>query len=218
MNLAWPVTPRRGACPRGFGPEADGRHRAFSLLEMLITLALMIIMLVMFYGFGSRSHQQQQKKACQKNLQKIFVALDIFANEHDGTFPVLPGAETAEGPLALLVPQYSADTSIFICPGSKDAPLPSGESFTRRRISYAYYMGRRSGGATEALMTDRQINTQPKQVGEAVFSTTGKPPGNNHHKYGGNYLFEDGHLEISGTTTPFSLVWTQGVTLLNPKP
>src|ERR1051326_3019865 len=105
-------------------PETSRRRAGFSLIEMLITLALILIMSVMLYGFGSRSHQQQQKKACQKNLLKIYMALELFANEHDKFFPILPGADTAEGPLALLVPRYSADTSLFICPGSKDSPIP----------------------------------------------------------------------------------------------
>ena len=196
----------------------ESQRHAFSLLEMLLSLALILIMSVMLYGFGSRSHQANQKKACQKNLLKIHLALEIFANEHEGSFPALPGAQTAEEPLALLVPRYTADTSSFICPGSKDSQLPSGESFARRKISYAYFMGRRLSDSQEALLTDRQVNTQPKNAGQNLFSTTGKPPGNNHHKYGGNCLFADGHVEMISATVPFSLVWTQGVMLLNPRP
>src|SRR6266446_4996097 len=97
---------------------------AFSLLEMLITFALILIMMVLLYGSGSRTRQNQQKKTCQKNLLKLHIALEIFADEHDGGFPILPGAHTAEEPLELLVPQYTADTSLFICPGSKDSSLP----------------------------------------------------------------------------------------------
>lgn len=200
------------------GPGVSQHGAAFSLVELLITLALMIVMFVMLYGFGSGSHQQRQKKLCQKNLQKIYVALEIFANEHDGAFPVLPGAETAEDALDLLVPRYTADTGSFICPGSKDSPILSAASFAKRKISYAYFMGRRLTNIAEVLMTDRQAGTQPKNKGETVFSTTGKPPGNNHHKYGGNYLFGDGHLERSSAMAPFSLVWPQGVELLNPRP
>ena len=188
------------------------------MIEMLITLALMLIMMMMLYGFGSKGHQQRQKKACQKNLQKVYVAMEIFANEHDGTFPMLPNAATAEEPLALLVPRYTADTSCFICPGSKDAQLPSGESFAKRQISYAYFMGRQLTHSAELLMTDKQVSTQQKTSGEEIFSTTGKLPGNNHHKYGGNYLFCDGHIEMSSAKAPFPLVWPEGVMLLNPKP
>jgi prepilin-type N-terminal cleavage/methylation domain-containing protein len=203
---------------RWFCYRAPKMRAAFTLIEMLITLALMLIMMIMLYGFGSQGHQQRQKKACQKNLQKIYVALEIFANEHDGAFPRLADATTAEEPLALLVPRYTADTSCFICPGSKDAPLPSGESFAKRRISYAYFMGRQLANSAELLMTDKQVNTQQKIAGDGVFSTTGKLPGNNHHKYGGNYLFCDGRMEMSSARAPFPLVWPEGVMLLNPKP
>ena len=53
----------------------------FSLLELLIALALMIVMSVMLYGFGSASRQRSQKKLCADNLQKIYLAMQIYAND-----------------------------------------------------------------------------------------------------------------------------------------
>lgn len=195
---------------------------------MLVTLALILIMMVMLYGFGSRSHQQRQKKVCQKNLQKSYVALQIFAGEHQNAFPVLAGATTAEAPLTVLVPGYTVDTSSFICPGSKDKPLKAGISFGDARISYAYFMGQRSEDTSSSdnptnagpqfLMSDRQVNAERKEIGEQVFSKDGKRPGNNHHQYGGNYLFIDGHMEMTGPLAKFPIIWPAGVQLLNPKP
>jgi competence protein ComGC len=193
------------------------RVRAFSLVEMLVTLAIIIVLFVLMYGFGSKSHQQQQKIVCQKNLATILVALEIFAREHDGFFPVLTNALTSEEPLAQLVPKYTAMTEMFICPGSKDKRIPDGETFAKRRISYAYYMGQRAESSAELLMSDQQIDTRPKPQGAQVFSTNGKKPGNNHHKYGGNLLYVDGRTEKISATTPFSLMPTQGVVLLNPR-
>ncbi len=66
-------------------------------------------------------------------------------------------------------------------------------------------------------MSDQQIDTRPKPVGAQVFSTDGKKPGNNHHKYGGNLLYVDGRAEKISATTPYSLIATQGVVLLNPR-
>lgn len=178
----------------------------------------MLVLMTVYYGFGSRSHQREQQKLCRGNLQKIYVALQIYANEHNGKFPVVEGAKTSEEALDPLVPRYTSDTRIFICPGSKDDSLPQGGSFLKRKISYAYFMGRRSSDLQEALMSDKQVDTQPKIAGQTVFSTTGKPPGNNHHKYGGNFLFCDGRTEFSPSEAPFSLVFKQDVVLLNPKP
>lgn len=191
----------------------------FTLIEMLITLALILILTVMFYGHGSRSWQQRQKIACQKNLQTIYIALEIYANEHQGAFPIRGDAQTAEAALSLLVPRYTTVTESFICPGSKDAALPEGESFEKRKISYAYYMGRRLADSTEAVMSDEQINTKAKMVSELVFSADGKSkPGKNHNKFGGNVLFCDGRTEESPAKSAFPLSVTPGVVLLNPKP
>jgi len=199
------------AAPRG---GAGG----FSLIELLIVLALLLIMVVMMRSSGSRSRQERDKAACEKNLHQDYLALEIFANEHDGLFPVVAGAKTSEAPLSLLVPKYTVATESFICPGGKDSGLPEGEPFARRRISYAYYMGLRAVDTAEPLMSDRQINTASRNKGDLLFSTTGQPPGNNHHKYGGNVLFVGGDVRMSRPKAEFSLKPAQTVILLNPKP
>jgi hypothetical protein len=185
---------------------------------LLIVLALLLIMAVMLRSSGSRSRQERDKAACEKNLHQDYLALEIFANDHDGNYPVVAGAKTSEAPLSLLVPKYTVATDSFLCPGGKDSGLPDGEPFTRRRISYAYYMGLRAVDAGEPLMSDRQINTSTRNKGDILFSTTGQPPGNNHHKYGGNVLFVGGDVKSSRPKAEFPLTPTQGVVLLNPKP
>src|SRR5215211_5163199 len=79
-------------------------ERGFSLVEMLITIALIIIMFVMLYGKGSRRFQHEQKQACQENLQNIYVALQLYANDTDGVFPIRTEAKTSEQALSLLLP------------------------------------------------------------------------------------------------------------------
>jgi prepilin-type N-terminal cleavage/methylation domain-containing protein/prepilin-type processing-associated H-X9-DG protein len=203
---------------RGIRPGTPSARSGFSLIELLVVLALMIVIITMMWGFGSESRQHAAQRACRQNLEKIYVALQIYAGDFSGRLPAITNAQTSEAPLSLLVPHYTVDTSIFICPGGKDSALPSGVSFANRKISYAYYTGERLGDAQQPLMSDRQINTLPKLAGDFVFSTTGKPPGNNHHKYGGNFLFCDGHADTTPPQLSFSLVTTQGIVLLNPKP
>jgi len=199
-------------------PHSENSPAGFSLVEMLVTLALLSIMAVMLYGFGSASHQRTQKELCHDNLQKIYLAMQIYANDFGGTLPFKTNVLTSEDVLDELVPHYTADTTIFICPGGRDAQIPSGEPLTQHKISYAYYMGRRLNAPQQVLMSDRQVDTEPKRAGEYVFSTNGKSPGNNHHKYGGNFLLGDGSVQASKAQTPFSLAVPPGVVLLNPKP
>jgi prepilin-type N-terminal cleavage/methylation domain-containing protein len=190
---------------------------AFSLIELLIVLALMVIMSVMLYSFSSPYHQRTQKELCSDNLQKIFLAQQIYCNDF-GKFPLNTNAQTSEQALDVLVPRYTVDTSIFICPGGRDSDIPSGAPISKYKISYAYYMGRGTNDAGSFLMSDRQINTLSKDKGDQVFSLNGKSPGNNHHKYGGNVLFSDGSVQATPPTLTFPLAFSNGIVLLNPKP
>ena len=191
----------------------------FSLIELLAVAAILLLLFVLYWGSSTSDNQKRQtQKDCQNHLQKIYMAMDIYANEHAGKFPEQTDAHTSEEALDALVPRYTVDTAMFICPGTKDPPLPAGQSFGQHKISYAYYMGRRAADSQQALMSDQQVNSLSKAPGEYAFSSTGKPPGNNHGKLGGNFLFCDGRAEPAPARTPFSLVLTQGIVLLNPNP
>ena len=152
--------------------------------------------------------------------RKIFFSpiLGGNADNFHGVLPSKTNATTSEEVLGALVPKYSADTSIFICPGGRDKAIPSGVPLEQLKISYAYYLGRRLDESQKVLLSDRQIDTEPKRAGEMVFSANGKPPGNNHHKYGGNFLMADGSVTASGAQLAISLTMSPGVVLLNPKP
>jgi len=167
----------------------------FSLLELLITVALMAVMYTMLLGPSSKWHQEQQMVRCARNLQLLHVAMGIFATDHGGAFPASPGA---------LVPRYTADDAIFTCPGRKNG-------------GYAYYRGRSAkDGANVALMSDAQVHDRSMVQKELLFSEDGKPPGNNHRKYGGNILFCDGRIEASGAHAVCDLMFQAPVILENP--
>ncbi len=194
------------------------RSKGFSLIELMLVIAIMAILSAMMYSFSSGRHQRNQKQLCGDNLQKIYLAMQIYANDFKAALPTSTNALTSEPVLEELVPRYTADTSIFICPGGRDAEIPSGEPLTRYTISYAYYMGRKLDGPQIVLMSDRQVNTLPKAVGDYAFSKNGKAPGNNHHKFGGNFLMGDGSIQASPAQLTFSLPIEPGIVLLNPKP
>jgi prepilin-type processing-associated H-X9-DG protein len=190
---------------------------AFSLIELLVVVAVLIILTTLYWNHGP-SKRDRELLSCRHNLEKIYLAMQIYANDNAGKFPVTTNALTAEDALAPLVPHYTSDTSIFLCPASGDSPLPDGKSFRDWKISYAYYMGRQLTEPGQALMSDEQINTLSKNTGATVFSDTGKPPGNNHGKGGGNFMMCDGSVISSAGNAPISLILMPPVVLLNPKP
>jgi len=190
---------------------------AFSLIELLCTTAILLILYSLYFTSGSSHYQARQKALCQKNLENVYVALKTFAADHNGTFPVATNATFSEAPLSLLVPQYTAVTEIFIYPGSGHKKLPEAESFAQRKISYAYCMGLKiDDGADRLLMADALVDTRPKEIGQRIFSATGKKPGNNHNRFGGNLMFCDGQIQNTEANAPVAI--PAGVTLLNPRP
>ena len=195
------------------------RRGGFTLIEMLVVMALMCIMYVAMYSPSSKFYQERQKAVCARNLQMIHIALKIYAGDNHDAFPIVTGATSAEAPLSLLVPRDTADTAVFICPGTRDRRLPEAQSFAQRTISYAYYMGQHAtDGADQLLMSDRQVDARAKIQGEIVFSVDGTPPGRNHRRYGGNFLYIDGHVETSELHAAHDLPCPPGVVLLNPRP
>jgi len=198
-------------------------HRAasaFSLVELLCVLVILLILAVMLNGRLAGVHRRTAQELCRNNLQTIYLALNIYSNDNHGTYPFLKDAAISSAPLSLLLPRSTTETAIFICPGSKDTALPEGESFAQRRISYAYYMGRASnaGPAAQAILSDWQLNTLPKTKGQPLFSPVGKKPANNHDKDGGNILLDNGEVIRSGPNAALNLPTPSGVTLLNPGP
>jgi len=194
-------------------------HAGFSLLELLIVMALIIVLFTLYWSGGSRSYQTKQLANCEKNLQNIYVALKTYAIDNNSRLPVLANSTTSEPVLSQLIPRYTTGTEFFICPGCKDSALPEAQPFAERKISYAYYMGRKiEDGPGEPLMSDRQVDANPKLLGQTLFSADGKKPGNNHNKYGGNIMFCDGNVQTSPASSAFNLTNAPNVVLLNPKP
>jgi prepilin-type N-terminal cleavage/methylation domain-containing protein len=189
---------------------------AFSLIELLVVLALILILTVLSAGRLTTSARKRELAACGSNLQKIYIALNFYRSDN-GSYPFVPDAQTSAEPLSLLVPKGTTDTQIFICPGSGDKALPESEAFGKRRISYDYYTGRATNGnPQDIILSDWQVNTLPKQKGSPTFSIDGKKPGNNHGAVGGNLLSCGGAVVFSGPKAAQDLVLPSSVKLLGP--
>jgi hypothetical protein len=183
---------------------------------LLLVVAILLVLVTLYWGPKSGSRERALLKSCQYNLQKLHMALSVYANDHAGRYPVVRGAQSPQAGLEPLVPRYNSDTSIFICPGSKDSAPPAGQPLRGSKISYAYYMGRTATNPPQVLVTDQQVDGQAKGAGQMVFSSDGKPPGNNHGKSGGNLLLTDGQVLRSPAAAAMPLPVATGEALLNP--
>lgn len=196
------------------------RNRGFSLLELLIVMALAACGYAMMFGPHTAWSQERAKARCGQQLQQMHVALGLYAAEHEGAFPAPADAVTSEPALSELVPLYTTDTSIFICPGSGLAALPGAEPFASRRCSYSYVAGLKGDASgSQPIVSDAHARGGAKIAGGVLFSTSGQAPGNNHRAFGGNILFVDGHVEQQGAVMALhDFALPPGTRLLNPRP
>lgn len=201
---------------RQFHPSR--RQSGRGLVEVLVVAVLTVVLFVVLTPNLGPSPRGRVLGNCQANLQKVYLALSLYQNDNNGAYPLWTGATNPAQPLSLLVPKSTTATEIFICPGSDDPPLPEGESFAGRKISYAYYMGRTSNDDPgEIIVSDAQVDAVPKSIGQQLFSSNGRKPGNNHGADGGNLLTRGGEVVVSGPKAGRDLRFPASVTLLNPQ-
>src|SRR5258707_5764823 len=91
--------------PLGGRANSHRKSLGFSLIEMLCTMAILLILFVLMWGRGASGFQKQQKAACRRNLLTLYMALDLDATENKESYPALKEAESSEGQLSLLVPR-----------------------------------------------------------------------------------------------------------------
>ena len=201
-------------------PQHAPAHAGFMMIELICVMAIILILFSLYWGGGTLGGGAGSKSdfaSCSRNLQFVHTSLSTYATDNNDKFPFVRGAQTADEPLALLVPKYTSQTSSFICPASGDRALPESKPFANRRISYAYVMGlTRTNDPAQFLMSDEQLDTKPKGAGAPAFSPNGKGHARNHGKSGGNILLIDGSVQTQPANTRVTLAFDKGV-LLNPK-
>jgi len=92
-----------GACRAGHAVSESGLRKfprasissAFSLLELLVVIALIVILTTLYWNSNSGGRQKKSYADCEINLQKVYVALELFSNDHNEKFPFKPGARSS---------------------------------------------------------------------------------------------------------------------------
>ena len=86
--------------------------RGFTLLELLIVIAIIGIIIISLRPMMKNAREQSRRMECSSKLRHIAKAVYEYAGEHEGKFPLN---------LSDLHPVYIKDVKYFSCPSDIDA-------------------------------------------------------------------------------------------------
>lgn len=140
MKTPWAIASNRWI-PVPCASQIDGKRNAFTLIEMLIVIAIIAILAGLLFPAISKVKEQSKRIQCVSNLRNIGLALHLYANEW-GQYPPMADDMTAANPgppnwgygmihcqdgiyaeksawyvRTGLYPKFLSDPRVFYCPG-----------------------------------------------------------------------------------------------------
>ena len=149
-------------------------RNSFTLIELLVCIAIIGVLAAMLVPILSHAREKSRRINCASNLRQLGIALQLYAEDHDGSFP-----DEISG---LIVENYISESKIFSCPS--DGPPPVDGS---KDNDYAYLGSgndnRMSGLEGFMLAADKDFGTNENRFHTGNFY---------------NILYMDGHVEGKG--------------------
>lgn len=127
MGSRVPPQPRRG--PQGLRHPSRRAPAAFTLVELLVVLAIASLLLALTMVGLSRSRQTARSLTCLNHLRQIGLSFTLYAGENKTRLPdPLPLETTWES----LVLRYLNHRGVFECPSDNEAFPALGSSYDWR--------------------------------------------------------------------------------------
>ena len=142
-------------------PRRRPPRSAFTLLELLIVIAMLGILAAMLASVLGLTMEAAHRTVCASNLRQLGFALTTYANWNEGWYPIEDLCGNPQRHLVkALVPAHISDPAVFYCP-SADAM----ESYAQ---SHEY------GGPGGDSVIDTPKNRQRYYITYKYFSITGR--------------------------------------------
>jgi len=104
-------------------------RKGFTLIELLVVIAIIAILAAILFPVFAKARAKAHETKCLSNVKQIAMSLLMYANDHDGSFPMVTGNSSvtpAPTPnMTGLVPYTDMEYGIFKCPAD-DAARPPG--------------------------------------------------------------------------------------------
>lgn len=179
------------------------RFTGFTLIEILVTIAIVGMLLSFLIPAIGESRERARRALCANNLRQIYVALNLYADDNEGSYPpdVLPGdpithrTRASSTAFSYLYPKYTDDFKILWCPsyGTTQDSYPRSNSLFIE-TNYDYITNSTIDFPAERLLALDTLNYRAENPNHEWQSFS------NHKGRGGNMLFCGGHVKwINGS-------------------
>jgi prepilin-type N-terminal cleavage/methylation domain-containing protein/prepilin-type processing-associated H-X9-DG protein len=197
--------------------KTSADRRGFSLLELLCVIAVIAILAALLLPALTKARDRAKQTQCAAQLKDIAVAFHSFAHDHNNQFPMqVPVAaggslgfaprgngSRGAGDLGLAYRHFQALASelrtpkMVICPADTRLPAVSFSVLSNQNVSYFASLNAEFGNANSLLAGDRNLTndwappTSVQRVGPNYLLRWSPEL----HRFRGNLLFSDGHVD-----------------------
>jgi prepilin-type N-terminal cleavage/methylation domain-containing protein/prepilin-type processing-associated H-X9-DG protein len=107
------------------GMTSSGKPAGFTLIELLVVIAIIAILAGMLLPALSKAKETGKRIACVNHMRQLGLAAMMYADDHDGRFPVRElGVDPGAWPTTLL--DGYKDLRLLVCPSDAPNPVSGG--------------------------------------------------------------------------------------------
>ena len=180
-----------------FSTASPFSTRAFSLIELLVAMAIIAILATMLLPVLGRAKEVGRATACLSNLRQIGVAFQLYVQDNNNRLPVMRDKSlTTSNELAspdVVLSNYVGNVSVLRCPSDKELFTKTGSSY-----SWNSLLNNQDADHLRVLSLHFDPHQIPLMFDKEKFHIARGPA------KAQNFLYADGHIKnllaIEGTT------------------
>ncbi len=190
-------------------PEISQKPHGFTLLELLVTVALLAIVIALTFSVMGNMRERSLAFRCMKNMQQLFIAAQAYASDNGNHYPA-SGGNVAQGfppywcqELKSYLQQEPAANPVspggpvYRCPAVKERILLTSYAVTIEGWSWDGYKKRNRNTIANPASTVILGESKVLSGGSAFSAAQWYYRDRIEHRHQGrsNFLFADGHIE-----------------------